>query len=388
VRITGRWIAALALLGAAACGGSRAGDDDGDDDGGDVDAGVLPGERDPRQQPFASASIWNTPIGSEAAYVPANLRAIPGGGWTWGLPYPDTDHLVFTPDAPMREIQYSDVGWDGGDRCPATEPENVLATVPMPDDFLVPNLTTNAAAAFLLPDERTIVQVQPLARCSAGGIGTALVRAPDGDLYGDGIEGAHGGSGLSTLGGALRVGELRPGDATGPRHALKVTLYMKEAFRCETEEACYRWPAVRGDSYAVGWYGTGDDNPNEANAALVMGALLALPPSVDIEALGLETEAARLLAWTLQNYGAYVVDDSYDAAFVMGAADGPDGSFAAQFEEDHDQPFTQTSDSGMGWTEDLQELLPLLSIVDNNAADSVGGGGTPRQPLAPELEEP
>jgi hypothetical protein len=41
-----------------------------------------------------------------------------------------------------------------------------------------------------------------------------------------------GGSRLSSLGGSLRLGELRPGQ--GPRHALKLNVYGRQAF--------YGWP--------------------------------------------------------------------------------------------------------------------------------------------------
>lgn len=373
----------LPLLLLVGCGsGAGAGDADGADD---LEPDAPPfTERDPLQQPFASDSIWNMPLGSDAVYVPANLKAIPSGEWSWGLPFPDVDQIVLTPDAPLVEVRYSSVGWDGGDRCVPTSAE-VLATIPMPADFLVPNATSNNSAAFLAADGRTLIQTQPLARCDAGGVATSLVRAPDGDLYGDGIVGAHGGSGLSSVGGALRVGELRPGGPP-PRHALKITLYMKEAFRCETSDECFRWPAQRGDSYAVGFYGTGPDNPNEGNAAMVMGALLALPPDVDLDGLGLETEPARQLAWTFQNYGGYVVDDAYGEAFLLGTENGPRGSWIDQFEADWGYAFHQSSDSGTAWTRDLQRLLPELMIVDNNGPGAIGGGGTPRQPLAPPIE--
>ncbi len=367
--------------------GSATSDEDGGPiDGGapHLDAGTTPGTRDPLRQPFASSSIWNMPIGSGAEYVPANLRSVPGGGSTWALPSSDTDFIVMRPSAPAIDVRYSSVGWGGGNRCTPSS-AMVLATVPMPNDFIVMNDTRNDAAAFLAADGRTVIQVQPLARCSAGGVATSLVRAPDVDLYGDGIEGAHGGSGLSSIGGTLRAGELRPGD-TGPRHAIKVTVYMKEAYRCTTASTCYRWPAVRGDSYAVGFYGTASGNPNVSNSAFVMGALLALPPDVDIASLGLETEPAEQLAWTLQNYGAYVVDDAYDAAFYIATDGGPDGSFTDQFRDDWGYSFEQASSSTTAWVRDMKRILPELAIVDNNGPSSVGGGGTPRQPLAPDLE--
>jgi hypothetical protein len=35
------------------------------------------------------------------------------------------------------------------------------------------------------------------------------------------------------------------------------------------------------------------------------------------------------------------------------------------------------------WGRDMDRLFLALAVVDNNTATSVGGGGTPRQPLAP-----
>jgi hypothetical protein len=36
----------------------------------------------------------------------------------------------------------------------------------------------------------------------------------------------------------------------------------------------------------------------------------------------------------------------------------------------------------------MQKLVSALSVVNNNAASAVGGGGTPLQPLAPEISAP
>ena len=58
------------------------------------------------------------------------------------------------------------------------------------------------------------------------------------------------GSGLSALGGAIRVGELLP--TTGPiRHALKLELFAKQYYYWKvgttTNETCWRWPAIACD---------------------------------------------------------------------------------------------------------------------------------------------
>ncbi len=344
-------------------------------------AGKQPAVRNPLKWPFASNSIWNMPIGSRAVYVPAGLSGEPGRNKWAKMPGADLERIFFTPASPMIEVRYNPVGWTGGDRC-AAEGE-LLLRVPMPDRYVVPNSRANGAATFLMPDGRTLVQTQPLTRCVAGGPATSMARFDNVDLYGPGISGAHGGSGLSALGGSIRLGELRPGDPTGPRHVLKVNVYAREAlYRCSTREACSRWPALASDSYAVGWYGAANDN---ANIAMKMGALLALPASTPIPSLRLETAPARLLAWTLQNYGAYVVDDTYAPGFDFSVEEGSEGSKLAEFKADWGFDMEQKVADNTAWVRDLQRLVRALHVVDNNAADAIGGGGSPRQPLAPPI---
>jgi hypothetical protein len=246
----------------------------------------------------------------------------------------------------------------------------------------VPNSNRNEGAVILLADGRTIVQVQPIARCSNGSYATAMVKEANVDLYGDGIPGAHGGSGLSSIGGTIRLGELRPGQQ-GPKHALKVNVYAKQAlYKATTRAEGYRWPATTSDSYSVGWYGT---DGNNTNTAMKMGALLAIPASVDITTLGLVTEPAKQLAWTLQNYGAYIVDDTYAPGFDFSVEEGAAGSKSAEFQADYGFAMAQRLNTGGDWVQDIQKLVAALHVVDNNAASSVGGGGTPRQPLAPAI---
>lgn len=347
------------------------------------DAGTTtaPGTRNPRQQPFASTSIWNMPIGSGAVYVPAGLKATPGGNTYAPMPQVDDERLVLHPEAPLTAVSYSSAGWNtGADRCSPTG--GTLFSAPIPTSYVVGNSQQNNSAAFLLADGRTIVQSQPLARCSAGGPATSLVSFPPVDLYGDGRIGAHGGSGLSAIGGSLRLGELRPGVAA-PRHALKINVYAAEAlFKCTVKADCFRWPAGNADGYAVGHYGT---TSNNQNTAMKMGALLAIPASQDIGALGLETEPGRQLAWTLQNYGTYIVDDTWGAAVAINAENGPDGSFRTQFKADWNLDLEQRVNSNTPWSRDMQRLVTALWVVDNNTSTSIGGGGTPRQPLAPAI---
>jgi hypothetical protein len=319
------------------------------------------------------------PIGTSADYVSADLPDVPGGDEWSPMPGLDPEYLLLDPDAPLTKLYYNGVGWDGGDRCKPGS--TILATVPVPNDYTVPNNNHNNGAVFLLSDHRTILQSQPFTRCEAGGPATSLLTFREQDLYGDGISGAHGGSGLSSLGGSLRLSELRPG-RQGPRHALKLNVYGRQAFyRCQTKDQCWTWPARKADSDAVGNYGV--DNNNQ-NTAMKMGALLAIPASTNLGSLGLETEPASQLAWTLQNYGAYIVDDTYAPGFAFSAETGPQGSFSRQFAADYGFTFAQRQDN-TPWTRDMQRIVRALHVVANNSPTSIGGGGEPLQPLAPPI---
>jgi hypothetical protein len=280
-------------------------------------------------------------------------------------------------------VYYSDAGWTGRDRCVATS-SAIVAEVPVPGDFTVPNSKLNNSAVFLKSDGRTLVHLQPFTRC-AGMAPTALLKFPDVDLYGEGIDGSHGASKLSAIGGSLRVGELRP-ETGAPRHVLKVDVYAKQALaQCKTRAECFVWPAKSADSYAAGFYGTAGSIAPES---LRMGALLAIPASFNINKLGLETQPGRMLAWTLQNYGAYIVDDTYGPGFAINAENGPDGSFRTQFKADWGFEFEQRVRDNTPWVRDMQRIVRALNVVKNNSPTAIGGGGTPLQPLAPELVPP
>jgi hypothetical protein len=338
-------------------------------------------KRDPLKQPFASTSIWNMPIGSNAQYVAANISGNPGNNQYAGMPGIDDEKIFMTPTAPLTNLNTNTAAWSGKNRCSATG--GLLVKVPMPSNYVIPNSTQNNSAAFLMSDKRTIVQTQPLTRCSAGAPGTSMTKHTNMDLYGPGITGAHGGSGLSAIGGSIRMGELRPGSTEGPRHALKVNVYAKEVlYKCTTRANCFRWPAINSDSYAVGWYGTAKGN---GNTAVKMGALLAIPYNKTIASLSLETAAAKQLAWTLQNYGAYIVDDVYAPGFALNAEDGPAGSKRAEFKKDWGFDMAQKAGGNTPWVRDMKKIVQALAVVNNNSASSIGGGGTPRQPLAPAI---
>jgi hypothetical protein len=232
-----------------------------------------------------------------------------------------------------------------------------------------------------MPDGRTLKQTQPFARCEVK-YGTSRYVFGDEDLYGMGYYGAHGGSGLSCIGGTLRVGELVPG--AGPiRHALKVNLYAARNLYYDEETRGFRWPARKADGYAANNYGTKGKPPK----ACRMGALLALPPHLTDEALGLETEPARRLAQALRDYGAYIVDDTAWDVYALVTEWGPAGRVKDEFKI----AWGFEINPGHGnnpWSRDMDRLFTNLHVVDNNGPDRIGGGGEPRVPLAAPLVPP
>ena len=338
----------------------------------------FPSSRVASQWPFAQNSIWNMPIGSNAVYVPAGI----GAPEAWSVTV-DEDILILTPAASPQDVIKHDAGWSDRLRCEsALEPKEVLiADVPIPADFSTDpgynGLRPNHSAALLRADGKTIVQTQPFHICGEGGAAVSQFRPPDGDLYlGDGIRGAHGGSGMSSIVGTLRMGDLIPNGVI--RHALKVNLYAQKYLAFNTDETPgYRWPAIRADGYANA------DTYQGQVPALEMGALLALLPSFDIEQL--QTAPARILAQAFIDYGGYVVDDTAWDVFALATEWGPAGRVTDEFKEVWGYEM-ETNDKEHPWAQDMILLFTSLQVVDNNSSNAIGGGGTPRQPLAPPFD--
>ncbi|MDD5567295.1 MAG: hypothetical protein PHH01_03825 [Patescibacteria group bacterium] len=308
--------------------------------------------RDKYQWPYASDSPWNTPIGSQAVYVPAGLQP---SLWI----DIDKDYIYFNGrERPL----YANNGW------PATcEGDEFLTNVYIADGEYIPCDGKNNSSAFVLPGN-IVYQSNPTARCDPTGPVYTGWKAPTENLLTQGIGGGHGGSLLATLGGTIRRGELF--GSTPIRHALKLDIWAGKY--CSKSEHGFRWPAFRADAYAAKEY----DQFGTANRSVRMGALLALPREVDLGSLGLKTVPAKKIAQALRDYGAYIVDDSYWDVFYICVENGVERDFEAH------SGFPIAQQSG-DWYDDMMKLMTLLCVVDNNSPTTVGGGGTPLTKLAP-----
>jgi lysophospholipase L1-like esterase len=316
--------------------------------------------RDPWLWPFASESIWNTPIGIGAAYVPAGIGAAQNVGID--------EELLFrvSEGAPHRKL-FAPKSWEhragGTQELPGFQIDDAI-TVPDARKWWTPN----SCAALLMPDGHTVKNVGVICRPEPGGPVFGY-NFGDTDLRGDGIRGGHGASAMSALGGSIRLGELTRAEPI--RHAIKVDIFCKRYAYFGDDRKGFRWPANRADSYAGKEYAG-------KNRALVIGSLLAIPPGVTEQSAALKTNVGRKLFHALQDFGAYVVDDSaWDCHYLCaekGVAEEVEKKFGLKFDDKSGALFA-----------DVNALFAQLAVVDNNAPDRIGGGGTPRAPLAPPL---
>lgn len=293
--------------------------------------------RDPIHQPFASDSQWNRSLGSGAKFEAlAGVDASRGAHVEtreWSVPI-----FVARAGDPQRRLVYRSLRTEAGRV--RVDPSALLTG--RDDNFLA------------LVDENlsTVWEMYGTSLDESGAILSADITPVNLRGSGWGLEGVNH-AGASILGGLIRKGELRHG--TIP-HALAVQV---PAAVVNKTGGPFEWPSHRGLS---SWhrYGT--------NGNVRLGTLLAIPPDVDLAALKL-SPSARAVARALQDYGAYVI-----------------GTFNGGM-----KPFVFVAESACN--EDVSEsviaevsrLAPLLRRVSNNSAQSVGGGGTPRQPAPPPL---
>ena len=254
--------------------------------------------RDRIAWPFSNGSIWNMPLGSNATLAPARiynlsiaagcaLRSGPttvmrsvcvgwNSSWTpntclaagccyepispdphnipWcyrpgGIPplggfHNDADLIVAASEHDPIVPWINQGNWNPGNHCIVTGPQ--ATTLPLPSNFTAPYCGGgNYAMGLLMPDNCSLIQMQPAFRLDSSSPLLALyhqggpVAFPwNISITGDGAAGAHGGSGLSSIGGTIRSGELRP-DAPPITHALKLELFAHDYYFSNGSAAPY-----------------------------------------------------------------------------------------------------------------------------------------------------
>eukprot|EP00656_Telonema_subtile_P020762 TRINITY_DN21836_c0_g1_i1.p1 TRINITY_DN21836_c0_g1~~TRINITY_DN21836_c0_g1_i1.p1 ORF type:complete len:382 (+),score=79.09 TRINITY_DN21836_c0_g1_i1:242-1387(+) len=279
----------------------------------------------------------------------------------------------------------NDVGhFPGG--CNATGPVN--GSLKFPAHQLTDCTPNNNAAAVLAPDNRTLTQLQPLYRLDPGGpiiawqAGVPQEFPLTVDLLGDGTLGAHGGSGLSSMGGTVRLGSLL---SDAPlQHALKLELWstpyyygglpaLQNASKGNGGRNQYVWPATGSDS--------GSNVPGAAGGlyrgldpVLAPGALLALPLTAAVHT---STAVGGKIKQALTEYGGYLVDDtgSKRGGGALCLEAGVAAEVKRQYGPEYDFDISSSMQHGPLY-DDLLAVFQGLAVVTNNAPHSIGGGGS------------
>src|SRR5947199_161693 len=176
-----------------------------------------------------------------------------------------------------------------------------------------------------------------------------LGRHPPCDLYGPGETGSHGGSGLSALGGTVRLGELVPGGTI--RHSLKLNIDSANFY---PGLGGYRWPAWKSDAGGAGYGGSIPE--------VRMGSLLAPKPDFPIDTL--ETEPGKIVAAAFRDYGGYIVDTSGGSSCNFVTERSPAGSVQDEFNKAWGYSFNAGVGAN-GWARDLDKIFTNLYVVDN-----------------------
>jgi len=319
------------------------------------------GLRDKCKAPFSPESIWNVPLSQGAQTEAASIGPMAPTDKLYG----DEAYWVTTANSDPI-ITWFDISDFFANRCTGS---TQISTVPFPANLVVPDVvapnTYNNSAAILHPNGRTITQMNALARCVWGGPVYGYRSPGDSsnglgqyDIYGQGRTGGHGGSGLSSIGGTIRTGELTSSEPIA--HALKVELRASNYLY--QSPPYFVWPAVRADGYAQGNYGG-------TNPWVRMGSLLMLPAT--FACAQLSTNPGRKICAALTNYGAYIVDDSKDGhSFVV------DQNVKADFLASNGYAFDSYSSP---FRNDVNAMFSALRVVKSNSETSIGGGGQPRR---------
>ena len=387
--------------------------------------------RDPRVWPFTSNSIWNMPIGSAAVYTTfyattndhGGVSALPGiqgpgiqvsgsaaheqvtrgNGVDSGV---DTNWIFYATSSDPMVTVHAQTHW-ASNRCDgnglASSSAEATATpahpwqIRLPAAAVIPDAgpgrTPNNSTAIVQPDG-SIDQFNVAARCVAGADDfhatpdwnfvhvDPAIAAVDKRINGPGIYGGHGGSGLSALGGVLTASDI-----TSPKplhHALSIDINGAEYLYTDGSNG-HVWPAVHNDDCATcsdfygGYHGT--------TSVLRMGSLLAVDPNVTEASLGLTTALGKKIFHALQDYGAYVVDDTGWSSVDLNIDQNANAAAKATYgyTVDAGLPGAPWGSSNPSYYRDLMSVYAHLLVVSNSSPTAVGGGGAPRVPLAPPL---
>lgn len=312
------------------------------------------------QNPFSRASAHHRPIGTGAVYASATHAATlswrKAAHFNINAGAPFGVHMVLTgPGDPIRSIAA---------KATCDRVVNLPAAVRLPAGGLVTNIQTSPSGC---PDGDIVVHDSTTGvghhlrqynhnggNPTAGQYRTVNVRGlGHGTRPGERI-GSYA-TGIAAPFGLLRGHEINtPGRTI--QHALQIVLPRKPGTGCNIMlSRTILLPATSADGNA--------NSPGNNTGNIPYGGLLALPPAVNLNSLGL-SEPGRRLAEAIRNYGIYVVDGGGCAAGAIRS----------------DQTVSSTIRNQL--RTDIRKIYPHIRLVLNNnvLGNPVAGGGTPLAP--------
>ncbi len=232
-------------------------------------------------------NYWsNVPTSYWFESLPQNLKLVDSRIQPEGEIWNDTSRLVDTRKYKASELVDMPVydslgGWKNN------EPGDLLRTIKWPKGVEFPRVNSmNNSLTVIQPDGTDM------------SFNKAHVKGNK--IIATDRSGAHGGSATSAAG-VITYDEmegLRQG--VSPSHKIQLTLWGKYL---SNEEGGKRHPSMKADR---GWQELYQGDVPE----LRMGSTLTFPQSMKPEDLGLETKQGKALFYTMQKYGAVIVDDS------------------------------------------------------------------------------
>lgn len=257
------------------------------------------------QRPFTSDSPWNLPIASSATFADdpnirvgsANINSV---AWTTRIRQAkDTDPLVTCTGGNLGTIQL---------RVPAgvaaSNGTDGTLDIVAPDghthwDFYKFIRIDDTHATYVVCRQTALSDVLTGTGWGAGGVWAGTTAAA-----------------ACYMGGVLRSEELQLPGIDRIRHALQCALDLPQLKAGSVQSQTWQWPAISSDGSLWTQYA----------GTIPIGALLAIPPAVDIMAL-VSNADARALAWALQNFGVYNVNkggDGSGACILFAETEGPE----------------------------------------------------------------
>jgi hypothetical protein len=334
--------------------------------------------------PFGSNSIWNVPIGDKAEYVESGIS---------GYKKTDTEEVRIIYSKISDPLIRVDPPSNNGEQLKSDrsniDPQFSFwpAALHFPVDVIKSNCFVNNDKLVVVSEDSLIYQFYQFCRPNneaAITFTSAKQQWQSISIYSDSnqgnvnnsVYGANIMSGLSSLGGLIRSNEVN----NSIRHALQLSINsdtLSSSKNCITEtgdiiNGCI-WPAQYNGGSTSKYKGLTDN--------LVLGALLALPNSLNINKLNLKTDIAKNIANALQNYGGYVVGESYNDSFMIGVEAGVTKKL---YDNNINMINKNIIDENIkeNYFNDIVKIQRELKIISNNYPDSVGGGGMPRVEVA------